>query len=261
MASHVYLIGAGPGDPELITVKAVNALAIANVVLVDDLVNPLLLQHCPTARIVNVGKRGGCQSTPQDFINRLMISLAQQGEVVARLKGGDPFLFGRGGEEMLALRQANIAYTVIPGVTAGLGATASVHLPITHRDYTHGVTFITGHTQHHTPIHWKSLVDSQTTLVIYMGLTHLPEIVSALLAAGMQSHMPAMIIEKGTLPDERAVSTTLEALPMVAHQSRLQSPSLVVIGEVVKLAQSGALLSSQSSQHGIGDWQPDIAFG
>lgn len=236
MSGKVFLIGGGPGDPALITLKAVKALNTAHAVLMDDLVNAEILEHCPNARIVKVGKRGGCQSTPQHFINRMMIALAQQGQIVARLKGGDPFLFGRGGEEMLALRAANIDYEVIPGVTAGLGVTASLDVPITHRDFTHGVTFITGHTQDSSPIQWRALAESKTTLVIYMGLKHIAEIVRALIQAGMDILTPAMIVENGTLKTACALKTTLHELPLRTHQHRISSPSLIVIGEVVSLA-------------------------
>ncbi len=248
MNGKVFLVGAGPGDPDLITLKAIKALQSAHVVLVDDLVNHDVLVHCPDARIVHVGKRGGCQSTPQHFINRMMIALAQQGQIVARLKGGDPFLFGRGGEEMLALRGASVDYEVIPGVTAGLGATASMDVPVTHRDFTHGVTFVTGHTQGNTPIQWRALVESQTTLVIYMGLKHIAEIVQSLMSAGMNAHTPVMIVENGTLKNERSLVSTLEALPFRAHQEQMTSPSLIVIGEVVNLASYNKLAQAKISE-------------
>ena len=144
----VFLVGAGPGDPELLTLKAVRAIAQADVLLVDDLVNPLVLEHARRdARIVQVGKRGGCQSTPQQFIERLMVSESLAGNVVVRLKGGDPFMFGRGGEEIAALEAAGIEYEVLNGITAGLAGPTSVGIPLTHRDFCHGVAFITGHTK------------------------------------------------------------------------------------------------------------------
>lgn len=242
----VYLIGAGPGDPELITLKALKVLKLAEVVLVDDLVNPDLLTHCPNARIVQVGKRGGCQSTPQHFINKMMVALAQQGQIVVRLKGGDPFLFGRGGEEMLALRAAGVAYEVIPGVTSGLAAATSLEVPLTHRDYTHGVSFITGHTQDEEPIAWQAHVHSKNTLVIYMGMRHLPEISSALLNAGMHSNTPVMIVEKGTQEAERSIVATLGTLAWAAHQHQMQSPSIIVVGDVVRLANHEKLLKDTS---------------
>lgn len=233
----VTLVGAGPGDPELITLKAVRALQQADVVLVDDLVNRELLRHAPQARVVEVGKRGGCKSTPQHFIQRLLLAAALQGENVVRLKGGDPFLFGRGGEEMLALRAAGIDVAVIPGITSGTAVPASLGIPLTHRDYTHGVTFVTGHTQSGDPVNWQALVASQTTLVIYMGMSNLPQIVSALLAAGLSPHTPAAAISQGTLPQQKQVVTTVALLPLAVRQQELASPTLIVIGDVAALAQ------------------------
>lgn len=247
--SKVYLIGAGPGDPELITLKAVKALQLAEVVLVDDLVNPELLKHCPQARIVPVGKRGGCKSTPQHFIHRMMIALAEQGQTVARLKGGDPFVFGRGGEEMLALRAANIDYEIIPGMTSGLASCASMEVPVTHRAYNHGVTLVTGHTKDGGPLPWQALVASHTTLVIYMGMQHLAEICRELIAAGMPTDMPCMVVENGTRAEQRGLTSTLQAMPYLAHQQSLKSPSIIVVGEVVKLARN-----SQQEQ----DWQQNL---
>lgn len=232
----VFLMGAGPGDPELITLKAVRVLQQADVVLLDDLVNPEILKHCPQARIVPVGKRGGCQSTPQNFINRMMVALAEQGQSVVRLKGGDAFVFGRGGEEMMALRDANIAYEIIPGMTSGLAACASMELPVTHRAFNHGVTLVTAHTQDGKPLPWRALVETNTTLVIYMGMQHVAEITRDLLKAGMRPDMPCMVIENGTRENERATSTTLNHLPLCCHQQQFKSPAIIVVGEVVSLA-------------------------
>lgn len=248
-AAKVYLVGAGPGDPDLITLKAIKVLQQAEVVLVDDLVNPALLAHCPQARIVPVGKRGGCKSTPQHFINRMLVALAEQGQVVVRLKGGDPFVFGRGGEEMLALRAANIPYEIIPGMTSGLSACASMEVPATHRSYNHGVTLITGHTQDGEPLPWRALVESHTTLVIYMGMQHLPDISRGLIAAGMSPEMPCMVVENGTRDNQRAAISSLQAMPYQAHQQGLKSPAIIVVGEVVKLART-----SQQEQ----DWQQNL---
>jgi uroporphyrin-III C-methyltransferase len=237
----VTLIGAGPGDPELLTLKAVRALGEADVVLVDDLVNREVLAHCCQARIVDVGKRGGCRSTPQHFINRMLVALAQQGQNVVRLKGGDAFLFGRGGEEMLAVRAAGIAIDVVPGITSGTSVPATLGIPVTHRDYTHGVTFVTGHTQDGNPVNWRALAEGGTTLVIYMGMKNLPEIVSGLLEAGMDEAMPAAVIQHGTRPEQKQVITSLATLPMAVRQAGLASPALIVVGNVVHLAQSTAL--------------------
>jgi len=238
MAGKVFLIGAGPGDAELITLKAVKALQSADVILLDDLVNRELLQHAPQARVIEVGKRGGCKSTPQHFINRMMVALAEQGQTVVRLKGGDPFMFGRGGEEMLALRSAGIWVDVIPGISSGMAAPASIGIPVTHREYAHGVTFITGHTQEGSSPDWKALAQSGTTLVIYMGMKHLATIVSDLISAGISADMPVAAIQHGTLPQQRQVISTLGMLPMAIQQEGLTSPAIIVVGDVVRLAQS-----------------------
>lgn len=240
----VYLIGAGPGDPELITVKALKALQSADVILIDDLVNRDLLKHAPQARVVEVGKRGGCKSTPQSFINKLMVSLAAQGQTVARLKGGDPFLFGRGGEEMLALRQAGIETDIISGITSGIAAPASIGIPVTHREYTHGVTFVTGHTQDEHPLNWRALVESGTTLVIYMGMSHLASIVQALLAAGLSQNTFAAAIQQGTLSEQKQVISPIGMLPMAVKQEGLSSPAIIVVGDVVKLSSSHELIDA-----------------
>lgn len=236
MTGKVYLIGAGPGDPELITIKALKTLQAANVILIDDLVNRDLLQHAPQARVIEVGKRGGCKSTPQHFINRMMVALAEQGQIVARLKGGDPYLFGRGGEEVLALRTAGIPVEVIPGITSGIAAPASIGVPVTHRELSHGVTFITGHTQNGEPPDWHALVKGGTTLVIYMGMKRLPAIVTDLLAAGMAPDTPAAAIQQGTLPQQRQIVSTVSMLPMAVQQEGLTSPGIIVVGDVVRLA-------------------------
>lgn len=236
MPAKVFLIGAGPGDPELITLKAIKALQAADVVLLDDLVNRELLRHASQARVIEVGKRGDCRSTPQRFINRLMLRLARQGRSVARLKGGDPFLFGRGGEEMLALRDAGIAVEVIAGITSGIAAPAAVGIPVTHRGLTHGVTFVTGHTQHGDSPNWAALAAGGTTLVIYMGMKNLAAIAHALLAAGMARNMPAAAIQHGTSHRQRHVVGTLEHLADLVAQQGLASPAIVVIGEVAGLA-------------------------
>jgi uroporphyrin-III C-methyltransferase len=240
----VYLIGAGPGDPELITLKALRALQTSDVILIDDLVNREILKHAPQARVVEVGKRGGCKSTPQSFINKLMVSLAEQGETIARLKGGDPFLFGRGGEEMLALRQAGIDTEIISGITSGIAAPASIGIPVTHREYTHGVTFVTGHTQDERPLNWRALIEGGTTLVIYMGMSHLASIVQALLAAGLSEQTFAAAIQQGTLSEQQQVVSPIGMLPMAVKQEGLTSPAIIVVGDVVKLSSHHELVNA-----------------
>mgnify|MGYP001561010109 CR=1 FL=1 len=233
---QVFLIGAGPGDPELLTLKAVRALAQADVVLIDDLVDRRVLEFAPRARVIAVGKRGGCKSTPQEFIERLMVRLAVRGKIVARVKGGDPFVFGRGGEEALTLAQAGVACEVIPGVTAGIGVPAALGIPVTHRDIAHGVTFVTGHTRAGGGPDWAALARTGTTLVIYMGMKRLPEIATALRAAGMPAETPAAAIQHGTTQRQRHVIATLATLADAVRDAELDSPALIVIGRVVGLA-------------------------
>lgn len=243
----VYLIGAGPGDPELLTLKAVKALQAADVVLLDDLVNRELLQHAPQARVIEVGKRGGCKSTPQHFINRMMVALAEQGQIVVRLKGGDPFLFGRGGEEMLELLAAGLECVVVPGITSGIAAPTMLGIPVTHRRYSHGVSFVTGHLQDgECGQNWQALAQSGTTLVIYMGMKHLATISRELLAAGMRPDTPVAAIQNGSLPQQQHVTSTLAELPAAVKQAGLASPAIIVVGDVVRLAQSQDLLASLS---------------
>ena len=237
MNGKVYLIGAGPGDPELMTLKAARALGAADVVLVDELVSRGCLAHARSdTRVVEVGKRGGCTSTPQEFIERLMILHARQGKVVARLKGGDPFVFGRGGEEMQALIAAGIEVEVIPGITAGIGVPATLGIPVTHRELARGVTFVTAHAKDGAEPDWQALVRTAATLVIYMGIAKLEQIVAELAGAGMSPAMPACAIENGTLGTQRQVVSTLDRLASEARD--LRSPALIVIGEVVRLAQA-----------------------
>jgi len=233
MSGKVYLIGAGPGDPELMTLKAARALGRVDVILVDELVNRGCLAHARSdAKVIEVGKRGGCTSTPQAFIEKLLVQYAKQGMTVARLKGGDPFVFGRGGEELQALLAAGIEVEVIPGVTAGLGAPAALGIPVTHRGVARGVTFVTGHTTEGNVPDWNALVRSGTTLVVYMGLRNLEEIVSSLQEAGMSPQTPACIIENGTLKTQRQRIATLGTLTAAGFQG----PAIIVVGEVVRFA-------------------------
>lgn len=237
MSGKVYLIGAGPGDVELLTLKAIRALGQADVALVDDLVNRDVLQFLrPMARVIEVGKRGGCRSTPQAFIERQMVRLARQGLCVARVKGGDPFVFGRGGEEMAALRAADVEVEVVNGITAGIGVPAALGIPVTHRDYSRGVTFVTGHTQGDEPTRWGALVQSGTTLVIYMGMSRLPEIVAGLESGGMAATTPVAIVQNGTLPSQASVVSCLGDVVEAVRNAGLGSPALVIVGEVVRFA-------------------------
>jgi uroporphyrin-III C-methyltransferase len=237
MSGKVFLIGAGPGDPELMTLKAARALGAADVVLIDDLVRRGCLAHAFSgAKVIEVGKRGGCKATPQEFIERLMIQYARQGTKVARLKGGDPFVFGRGGEELAALRAAGIEVEVIPGITAGIGAPATLGIPLTHRLVARGVTFISGHSASGAEPDWRALASQGTTLVIYMGLARIEAIVGSLMAAGMPASTPACAIENATLRNQRQVIATLDSLRAEIQRARLAAPAIIVIGEVVRFA-------------------------
>ncbi len=237
MRPRVTLIGAGPGDPELLTLKAARVLGAADVVLVDELVNRGCLAHVRTgARVIEVGKRGGCKSTPQAFIEKLLVLYAREEKNVVRLKGGDPFVFGRGGEEAEALRAQGIEVEVIPGITAGIAVPASLGIPVTHREFARGVTFVTGHSKDGAEPDWQALVRSRTTLVIYMGLKGLEKILSSLRAAGMDPSMPACIIENGTLHNQKQRLATLGTL----SGEGFTGPALIVIGDVVRFARVAA---------------------
>jgi uroporphyrin-III C-methyltransferase len=244
--AQVYLIGAGPGSLELLTLGAVRAIGLADAILIDDLVNPDVLEFAQgNAQVIHVGKRGGCNSTPQTFIHKQMISLARAGKVVARIKGGDPFMFGRGGEELQALRQAGISVSVISGITSGTAVTASLNIPLTHRNCTHGVTFVTGHTQGGDEPNWQALAETGTTLVIYMGMSNLGHIVQQLIAYGLPADIPAAAIQNGTLPNQRQVVTTLGQLESMVVAEKMASPAIVVIGEVVRFAEMTEKISQQ----------------
>lgn len=246
ISGKVWLVGAGPGDPELLTLKAARVLASADVVLVDDLVDKRILAHArPTARVVEVGKRGGFRSTSQAFIEKLMIRLARRGSVVVRLKGGDPFVFGRGGEEAEALAKAQIPFDVVNGITAGIAVPATIGIPVTHRELAHGVTFITGHARDGANPDWAALRAGGTTLVIYMGMKRVTTIVKGMLAAGYPADMPACAIQNGTLETQATVVSTLAALSRHITEAGLGSPGMLIIGDVVRLANVTAISSQQ----------------
>ena len=237
----VFLVGAGPGDPELLTLKAVKAIRAADVLLVDDLVHDDILAYARDgARIVHVGKRGGCKSTPQEFIERLMIAEAGQGRTVVRLKGGDPFVFGRGGEECESLRAAGIECEVINGITAGIAAPTSLGIPLTHRDVCHGAIFITGHAGEdaNTVPNWRALAATGLPLVIYMCVARCESIQRDLLDAGMNPSIPIAIIQNATRDDQRSIVTTLRDLVDDIRTSAIGSPAIMVVGETVRYAQS-----------------------
>jgi uroporphyrin-III C-methyltransferase len=235
----VTLVGAGPGDPELLTLKAVKAIQAATVVLVDDLVGPGIVAFAsPQARIIPVGKRGGCKSTPQAFIERLMVMAAREGEQVVRLKGGDPFIFGRGGEEVEHLRAAGVEVEVVNGITSGLAAVTALGVPLTHREHAHGVVFVTGHAQPGAQgPDWAALAamarDARLTLVIYMGVSGAARIQQGLLS-GLPADTPVAIVQRASLPEQRHAVTTLGALAATIEAESLASPSVIVVGDVVR---------------------------
>jgi len=247
----VTLVGAGPGDPELLTLKAVKSIQAATVLLVDDLVNDEVLLHAnPHARIVHVGKRGGCASTPQSFIEKLMISEEQRGEQVVRLKGGDPFIFGRGGEEVEALEAAGIRVQVVNGITSGLAAMGSINVPLTHREHAHGVVFVTGHAKPgDTGTDWRALAktaaQAKLTLVIYMGVSGAARIQAELLH-GLAQNTPVAIIQNASLSNERHVACTLDHLHETLIKERLGSPSVIVIGQVLTAFANQLALEAQT---------------
>ena len=247
MSAKVWLVGAGPGDPELLTLKAVRALREADVVLIDDLVNPALLEHCPAARLITVGKRGGCRSTPQAFIHRLMLRYARQGKCVVRLKGGDPCIFGRGGEEAAWLRQQGVEVELVNGITAGLAGATNCDISLTLRGVSRGVTLVTAHTQDDSSLNWRSLAEGGTTLVIYMGVAKLGEIRRQLLEGGMSDDMPVAMIENASLPQQRECRSSLARMQDDAHEFALKSPAILVIGRVAQATQALAALASATA--------------
>ena len=233
------LVGAGPGDPELLTLKALKAIQSATVLLVDDLVSDAIVAHAaPSARVVYVGKRGGCKSTPQAFIEQLMLAAVRAGEQVVRLKGGDPFIFGRGGEELEHLRAQGVEVRVINGITAGLAGMTALGVPLTHRAHAHGVVFITGHaTPGASGTDWRQLAatarDARLTLVIYMGVSGAAHIQHELLS-GLDASTPVAIIQNASLPSQRHAITTLGHLSATIVQEQLASPSVIVVGNVLQ---------------------------
>ena len=233
------LVGAGPGDPELLTIKALKAIQAATVLLVDDLVSDDIVAHAaPTARVVYVGKRGGCKSTPQAFIEKLMIMAANEGENVVRLKGGDPFIFGRGGEEIEHLRAAGVRVEVINGITSGLAAVTSLGVPLTHREHAHGVVFVTGHAKPGDEgTEWTALAataySAKLTLVIYMGVSGAQRIQDELLT-GLPAHTPVAVIQSASLASQRHAITTLGDLHAMVVREQLASPSVIVVGDVLQ---------------------------
>jgi len=235
----VWLVGAGPGDAGLLTLHALNALQQADVVVYDALVDEDVLRLVrPGVAVEYAGKRGGKPSPKQRNISLRLIELARRGKRVVRLKGGDPFLFGRGGEEALALVEAQIPFRVVPGITSGIGGLAYAGIPATHRDVNHAVSFVTGHMAGGDlpdTINWRALAEGSPVIVIYMGLKHLPGIASELLAAGRNSDEPVAVISQATTKRQRVLETTLSSAAADVERSAIPAPALIVVGEAVRL--------------------------
>ena len=234
---RVYLIGAGPGDPELLTLRAVRLLEKADVVVYDHLVSSAVLDFVsPTAERIYAGKRRNEHTMRQEEINALLVRLARNHKTVVRLKGGDPFIFGRGGEELQTLSGQGIAFEVVPGVTAASGVSSYAGIPLTHRDYAQCCMFVTGHLKDGTAdLDWPSLVRRNQTVVIYMGLGGLPEICKQMIGHGAAPDLPIAVVQDGTISTQRVVTGTLENMAERVAQAGLRSPCLTIIGDVVKL--------------------------
>ncbi|KYD16521.1 uroporphyrinogen-III C-methyltransferase [Saccharococcus caldoxylosilyticus] len=233
----VYLVGTGPGDPELLTVKGVRCIQEADVILYDRLVDPMLLQYAKQgAELVYCGKKPRHHSVAQETINQLLVRYAKQGKVVTRLKGGDPFIYGRGAEEAETLAKAQVAFEIVPGITAGIAAPAYAGIPLTHRRYGSTIAFVTGHVceENEEKLKWEHIANIDT-IVVYMGIRRLAYIQQQLLRYGRSPHTPAAFIFQGTTEQQRTVVSTLENLTKTAKKERIQNPAIIVIGDVVRL--------------------------
>ncbi|WP_141433819.1 uroporphyrinogen-III C-methyltransferase [Bacillus sp. 03113] len=236
--SIVYLVGAGPGDPDLITLKGLKCIQEADVLLYDRLVNKELLSHAkPNAELIYCGKLPDYHTLQQETINEVLIKHAKKGQVVTRLKGGDPFVFGRGGEEAEALAKYGIPFEIIPGITSGIAAPAYAGIPVTHRDYSSSFAIVTGHCKNDEKdqIKWESLAKGIDTIAIYMGVSNLPYIQEKLLYYGKSPHTPVALINWGTMQEQRTLVSTLEDVARDAQHHKVENPCMILIGDVVKL--------------------------
>ncbi len=246
---RVVLVGAGPGDPDLLTVRAVAALREADVVVHDGLIDPRVLDYAPAhAQRISVAKQRARHTLPQDAINALIIAHVRAGSIVVRLKGGDPFVFGRGGEEVEAVRAAGLPVDVVPGVSAALGCAAEAMLPLTHRDWSSAVSFVAGQCKGLSEQDWSGLAGKSRTLVIYMGVANAAAIADKLMADGVDPGLPVAVLEKGTLPGHRAVRTLLADLGDMVAREKIGSPAIIVAGEVVLLSDAENRLKAFAQQ-------------
>lgn len=244
----VYLVGAGPGDPGLLTIKGKGILELADVVIYDALVSPAILDMVnPTAEKINAGKRRGRHSLLQADTTQLLIDKAQEHAVVVRLKGGDPFVFGRGGEEMADLVSAGIPVEVVPGITSGIAAPAYAHIPVTHRGFSSSVTFVTGHEsagKYRPQINWQAIAQGSETIVIYMGIHNLHQIVPQLVEAGLSGETEIALVRWGTTPNQEELYATLDTVLAEIERTDFQAPAIAIIGKVVSYRELLANLSS-----------------
>lgn len=245
----VFLIGAGPGDAELLTVKALKIIQQADVILFDNLVSTEIRNLFPAGcKKIFVGKRKNNHSMTQQELNQLMIKLYRKGNLVCRVKGGDPFIFGRGSEEMLTLKKAQVPVEVIPGITAASGCSSYAGFPLTHRGLSQGCTFITAHAENNLNIDWKALAELKHTLVFYMGLTQIETIATKLVENGLNRETSCAVVEKGTTRQQRVIVSQLSQLSNKALQHHFQSPSLIIIGKVTQLRQQLAWFESETQE-------------
>jgi len=246
---RVILVGAGPGDPGLLTIRAVEALKSADVIVHDGLIDPRVLDYArPEAQRISVAKQRDRHTMPQDAINALIVAHVKAGSIVVRLKGGDPFIFGRGGEEVEAVRAAGLRIEVIPGVSAALGAAAESMLPLTHRDWSSAVSFVAGQCKGLAGQDWSGLAGKGRTLVIYMGVATCPDIADKLMADGVAPDMPVAVLERATLEGGRAMRTLLADLGEMVQREKVQSPAIIVVGEVVLLSDAKDRLRALAMQ-------------
>jgi len=239
----VYLVGSGPGDPELLTVKARRLIDEADVVLHDKLPGPEILGEIPEAKREDVGKRADGEWTPQEYTNRRLVELAHEGNMVVRLKGGDPFVFGRGGEEMEHLAANEIPFEVVPGISSAIGGAGVAGIPVTHRDHVSSVSFVTGHedpTKEESATDWEALASTNGTLVVLMGVGKLPLYTDALVEAGMDPETPVTLVERATWPEMTVASGTLETIVDVRDQEGIKPPAITIIGTVASIRETVA---------------------